>query len=33
MVAHVALNSFTNTFNVLARTPVDFPLVELGDRA
>ena len=31
-VAHVALNVFTNTFNVLARTPIDFPEVELPTR-
>lgn len=29
IVAHVALNNFTNTFNVLARTEIDFPVVEL----
>ena len=29
IVAHVALNTFTNTFNRLARTPIDFPKVEL----
>ncbi|MEQ8764380.1 MAG: carboxymuconolactone decarboxylase family protein [Planctomycetota bacterium] len=29
IVAHVAMNVFTNTFNVFARTPIDFPLVEL----
>lgn len=30
IVAHVGLNAFTNTFNVLARTEIDFPRVELG---
>lgn len=29
IVAHIAMNWFTNTFNVLARTTIDFPEVEL----
>lgn len=29
IVANVALNFLTNTMNVLARTPIDFPRVEL----
>lgn len=28
VVAHVGLNTFTNTFNVFARTEIDFPRVE-----
>ena len=30
VVAHVALNVFTNYFNVLAQTEVDFPPVSLN---
>jgi uncharacterized peroxidase-related enzyme len=30
VVAHVALNVYTNYFNQLARTEIDFPKVELG---
>ncbi|MFZ2492035.1 MAG: carboxymuconolactone decarboxylase family protein [Thermoanaerobaculia bacterium] len=29
MIAHVALNTFTNYFNLTARTVVDFPRVEM----
>jgi len=30
IVAHVGLNTFTNTFNNLARPEIDFPVVELA---
>jgi uncharacterized peroxidase-related enzyme len=30
IVAHIALNIFTNYFNILARTEVDFPVVEIA---
>ncbi len=30
IVAHVGLNTFTNMFNVLARTTIDFPIVDLA---
>lgn len=30
IIAHVGMSSFTNMFNVVARTPVDFPEVELS---
>ncbi len=33
VVAHVAMNVFTNYFNHVAGTPVDFPLVEAGASA
>ncbi len=32
-VAHVALNVFTNTLNVLAQTTIDFPVVQLAGAA
>ena len=31
IVTHVGLNAFTNLFNVLAETTIDFPLVELPE--
>lgn len=33
ILAHVALNVFTNYFNKAARTVVDFPMVEAGRKA
>jgi uncharacterized peroxidase-related enzyme len=33
VVAHVALNIFTNYFNLIAQTEIDFPKVDLGARA
>ncbi|MEP6925366.1 MAG: hypothetical protein ABI954_12940 [Pyrinomonadaceae bacterium] len=33
IVAHVALNIFTNYFNEVAQTEIDFPKVELKARA
>lgn len=32
IVAHVALNLFTNYFNLIAQTEIDFPEVQLGAR-
>lgn len=33
IVAHVALNLFTNYFNLVAQTEIDFPRVEVEARA
>ena len=33
IIAHVALNAFTNYFNRAARPDIDFPLVTAGERA
>jgi uncharacterized peroxidase-related enzyme len=33
IIAHVALNIFTNYFNVVAHTEIDFPKVQLGAAA
>jgi uncharacterized peroxidase-related enzyme len=30
IIAHVALNTFTNYFNVVAQTKIDFPKVQVG---
>lgn len=32
IVAHVALNAFTNYVNTIADTPIDFPVVAPGPR-
>lgn len=33
MIAHVGMNLFTNYFNHIADTDVDFPLVDTGNLA